>query len=262
MDLMLTGRRALVVGGGSGLGLATARALAAEGVSVALVGRSNERLAAAVDRFAAEGLTAAAIAADISVTASLDKLVTRAETALDGAIDVLVNNCGGPPPGPVTDLSADHWRAHFDAMVVPMIKLADRCRPAMVERGWGRILNIASSAVVQPIPMLGLSNSLRSTVVGWAKTLAGEVGQAGITVNTILPGRIATDRIARLDAARAEASGRSIDAVTQEANATIPLGRAGTPEEFGAVLAFLASPLAAYITGSLIRIDGGLIRSV
>jgi len=147
-------------------------------------------------------------------------------------------------------------------MVLALFRITDLMLPDMRSRKWGRILNVASSSVIEPIPAIGVSNTLRSAIVGWAKTLAGEVGRDGITVNTLLPGVIATERSMRLTRATAERQGISIEEVAKRTAQAIPVGRPGTPEEFGAVAAFLASPLAAYVTGSLIRIDGGSIRSV
>jgi 3-oxoacyl-[acyl-carrier protein] reductase len=151
---------------------------------------------------------------------------------------------------------------HFQAMVLSVIAITDRVLPAMRERHWGRVITSASSGVVSPIPNLGLSNALRLSLVGWSKTLAREVGKDGITANVILPGRIATDRIKFLDDAKAKREGRTAAEVAAESEAGIPLGRYGKPEEYGSVVAFLASDRAAYITGSVIRVDGGLIASV
>jgi 3-oxoacyl-[acyl-carrier protein] reductase len=153
------------------------------------------------------------------------------------------------------------WTQHFQAMVLSIIAITDRVLPGMREKHWGRIITSTSSGVVSPIPNLGISNALRLSLVGWSKTLAREVGSDGITANVILPGRIATDRIKFLDEAKAKREGRTVEDVAAESTRTIPVGRYGKPEEYGAVVAFLASERAAYITGSVIRVDGGLIAS-
>jgi 3-oxoacyl-[acyl-carrier protein] reductase len=174
----------------------------------------------------------------------------------------MVNITGGPPPSPAAGQDPALWTKHFQAMVLSVIAITDRVLPGMRERRWGRVITSTSSGVVSPIPNLGLSNALRLSLVGWSKTLAREVGKDGITANVILPGRIATDRIKFLDDAKAKREGRTAAEVAAESEAGIPLGRYGKPEEYGAVVAFLASERAAYITGSVIRVDGGLIASV
>ncbi len=263
MDLGLRGRTALVFGGSKGLGRGCADALAAEGVAVALVARGQ----AALDRAAAEiadrhGVAAHAFAADVADHDAVLAAVDRAEAALGGRVDVLVNNTGGPPPSGAAGVDPGVWAAQFQTMVLSVIRVTDRVLPAMRARGWGRVLTIASTTVIEPNPALGMSNTLRSALVGWSKTLAGEVAREGVTVNMLLPGRVATDRTTFLDGAVAERTGRTADAVYAENTRAIPVGRYGTPEEFGAVAAFLASERAGFVTGSMIRIDGGGTRSV
>ena len=175
---------------------------------------------------------------------------------------MLFRSTGGPPLAAMADTPLAVLREQFDAMVMRVIELSCLCLPAMRQAGWGRILTVASSGVVQPIPNLGLSNTLRSALVGWSKTLAGEVGRDGVTVNILLPGRIHTERLDELDAAAAGRQGKSLAEVAAASHATIPLGRYGTVEEFAAVAAFLVSGPASYVTGSMIRCDGGMIRSV
>ena len=263
MDLHLTGKRALICGGSSGLGRAVAEALAAEAAHVALLSRDEAKLQAVADGINATAVgKAVVVAADLADHNALLTAVDTAEALLGGPIEILLNNTGGPPPSGVSGLEPDLWRAQFEAMVLSIFRLTDRVLPGMKAMGWGRILNVASITVVEPVASLGVSNTLRASVTAWAKTLAGEVAPHGITVNTLLPGRIDTPRIERLDAAKAAANGLTPEQARAEAVASIPVGRLGTAEEFGAVAAFLASPPAAYVTGSLIRLDGGAVRAI
>jgi len=262
MDLGLQGKRALVMGGSRGIGRGIAAALAGEGTAVAIVSRDQ----AALDRTAAEiaeetGQAVLPVAADLADRAALAGAFATIEARL-GGVDILVNNSGGPPPSGVSGIDPELWRRHFEMMVLNIIGLTDLALPGMRARGWGRILTVASSSVIQPIAAIGLSNALRSTLVGWSKTLAGEVGRFGITVNMLLPGRIATQRIIQLDNATAAKQGKTPAEIAEHSAAEIPVGRYGTIEEFGAVAAFLAGVPASYVTGSMIRIDGGATRSV
>jgi len=177
-------------------------------------------------------------------------------------VDILINNTGGPPPTSAAGQDPALWAKQFQAMVLSVIAITDRVLPGMKSRGWGRIITSTSSGVIAPIPNLAISNALRLTLVGWSKTLAREVGKEGITVNIIVPGRIATSRVATLDNARAKREGRTVEEVAAESAATIPVGRYGKPEEYADVVAFLASERAAYLTGSVVRVDGGMITSI
>jgi 3-oxoacyl-[acyl-carrier protein] reductase len=258
MDLQLKGKTALVLGGSKGLGRGVAEALAGEGVAVALGARGRE----ALDKTAAEinargGGRAIGVTADTGDWASLERAVKTTREQL-GPIDILLNNHGGPPPSPVLGVKPEVWEQQFHAMVLNIFRITELVLPDMQARKWGRIINVASESVVQPIAAIGISNTLRGAIAGWAKTLAGEVGRDGITVNTLLPGPFATDRVLSV-AARQNIPAEE---VAQRVARTVPVGRLGTPAEFGAVAAFLASPLAAYITGSLIRVEGGNIRSI
>ena len=263
MDLQLTGKRALICGGSSGLGRAVATALAAEGAHVALLSRNAEALQAVADELNAAGPgRAVVVTADLADHEALLRAVDAAEDLLGGHIEILLNNTGGPPPSGVSNLEPAVWRDHFESMVLSVFRLTDRVLPGMRAMGWGRILNVASITVIEPVGTLGVSNTLRASVAAWAKTLAGEVAANGVTVNTLLPGRIDTPRIERLDAARAAATGVEPAEARAESVKSIPAGRIGTTEEFGAVAAFLASPQAGYVTGSLIRVDGGAVKAV
>lgn len=263
MDLHLTGKRALVCGASSGLGRAVAEALAAEGAHVALLSRDAGKLQVVADAINATAVgRAVVVTADLADHPGLLAAVDTAEGLLGGPIEILLNNTGGPPPSGVVGLDPEVWRSQFEAMVLSVFRLTDRVLPAMRAAGWGRVLNVASSSVVEPIANLGVSTALRSSVTGWAKTLAVEVAADGITVNTLLPGRIDTPRIESLDRTTAERRGISPQEARADSVKTIPVGRIGTTQEFGAVAAFLASPKAAYVTGSLIRIDGGAIRAI
>jgi 3-oxoacyl-[acyl-carrier protein] reductase len=261
MDLGIRGKTALVLGAGGGLGGAIARALAREGVKVAVGNRSPEGAERTVAEIRAEGGEAFPVAWDLGDLSLIGPRVAEVENTY-GAIDILVNNTGGPKPSPVGGQEAALWEESFRSMVLSVIALTDRVLPAMRERKWGRIITSTSSGVVAPIPNLGLSNTLRASLVGWSKTLAREVGRDGITANIILPGRVATPRIAFLDEQRAKREGRSVEEVAAESVGSIPVGRYGDPDEYGATAAFLASARAAYITGSVIRVDGGLIQSI
>lgn len=261
MDLQLNGKTALILGGSKGIGRGIADALSAEGVAVALIARGQEQLDRSVAEIRARGGKAIGLAGDLANWASIERAAKSAMQQL-GPIDILVNNSGGPPPSGVVGVKPEVWEAQFHAMVLALFRITDLVLPEMRARKWGRILNVASYSVIEPIPSIGISNTLRSAVVGWAKTLAGEVARDGITVNTLLPGVIATDRSIQLQRAHAERAKISLEEALNRAAQMVPVGRLGTVEEFGAVAAFLSSPLAAYVTGSLIRIDGGLTRSV
>ena len=198
---------------------------------------------------------------DLGDTAALSSFVGRALQEL-GGIDILVNISGGPPPTKAANVAPEQWNKQFQAMVVSMIHAADLVLPGMRAKKWGRIITSTSSGVLSPIPNLGISNALRSALVGWSKTLAGEVGADGITVNIVIPGRIATGRIRQLDEARAAREGKTVDEIMKLSTSSIPMHRYGEPEEFANVVAFLASNKASYVTGTMIRVDGGMIPSV
>jgi 3-oxoacyl-[acyl-carrier protein] reductase len=257
MDLQLIGRHALVTAASRGLGRAIACGLATEGAEVVAVARNAESLRALADQSA--GLrgnitTRNCDLTDASAIASLGDALEQTE--------ILVLNTGGPPPGPIVDVSDTVWIQQFESMFLSVVRLTRLALPGMLRRRFGRIMVVVSSGVLEPIPNLGISNSLRMAVVGWAKTLANEVAGSGITVNCLAPGRIATDRVAQLDQGRAQREGISIEEVERQARRLIPVGRYGDAGEFASVATFLAGAGAAYVTGGVIRIDGGMIRGV
>jgi 3-oxoacyl-[acyl-carrier protein] reductase len=260
MDLGLKGKRALVLSSSRGLGLGVARSLAREGADILMTARSGDRLEAAAKAINGEGAGRAhTYVGDLAE--NVEAIHEAAAKAL-GGIDILVANTGGPPARTALAARPEEWVPQFETMVLPIVKLAALALPGMRERGWGRILTIASTGVVQPIPNLVMSNALRSALVGWSKTLAAEVAKDGITANLVLPGRIQTDRVDELDAANAKAQGKSVEEIAAAARGSIPAGRYGRVEEFADAVCFLASERASYITGSLLRVDGGAVRSV
>ena len=262
MDLGIIGKRALVLASSQGLGLGIATKLCEEGANVIISSRVEEKLVTVVKELNNAGPgTADHVVADLSEEDSAGKLYAAAKEKL-GGIDILVNNTGGPPPGTVDKPDTDLWHAQIDTMLIRVIEITNLCVADMKETGWGRVLTVASSGVVQPIANLAMSNTIRSSLVGWSKSLSTEVASSGITVNMLLPGRILTERLAQLDKANAERLGKTVEDVSASEQAAIPVGRYGTVEEFGSVGAFLCSAPASYMTGGLIRCDGGSIRGV
>jgi 3-oxoacyl-[acyl-carrier protein] reductase len=260
MDLGIERRQAVVTGASRGLGRAIAWALAAEGARVAAVARNLERLQAVSREFAAAVPGRGVIDAHACDLGDCAALATLGEVL--GRTDILVLNTGGPPPGAVAEVADATWVAQFESMFLSAIRLTRMALPGMRARGFGRILIVVSSGVQMPIANLGISNSLRLALVGWAKTLAAEVAADGITVNCLAPGRIATDRLAELDAAAAKRQGIGVAEVEKQSRSNIPVGRYGEPDEFAAVAAFLAGRTASYVTGGVIRVDGGMIKGV
>jgi 3-oxoacyl-[acyl-carrier protein] reductase len=261
MDFGIAGKTALVLGGGGGLGRAICKALANEGGNLAIADIDPAAIAGTETEIQALGARSIGVVWDLADLSQIDAHISRIEAEL-GPVDILVNLTGGPPPTPAAGQDSALWLKHFQSMVLSVIAITDRVLPKMQEKEWGRIITSTSSGVVAPIPNLGISNALRLSLVGWSKTLAREVARQGITANIILPGRIATDRIKFLDEAKAKREGRTAEEVSAESTGSIPIGRYGKPEEYADVVAFLASERAAYITGSSIRVDGGLIASV
>ena len=262
MDLGLSGKVALVAAASKGLGRAIAEELAAEGASVALCARGEEALERARDEI--QRTTKAeviAIAGDVSRAGDVDR-ITRATLERFGRIDVLVTNAGGPPSGKFESLTPEMWKQAVDLTLMSVINLTRAVIPGMKERKWGRVINVTSIAVKQPVDGLMLSNSLRSAVTGFARTLANEVAPLGITVNNILPGYTRTERVEQLSAATAKREGITAEAAVGKWEAEIPMKRLGEPREFAALAAFLASERASYITGTSISVDGGWIKAL
>jgi len=262
MDLGLKGRRALVLASSDGIGRGIAAELAGEGASVMICGRDEEKLRAASEQISRSAATKLLwVQVDLGTADGLDRLLQRVVDTW-GAVDILINNTGGPPAKGLCDVSRDEWSLYFEAMLTPVFRLTAELVPAMMKMGWGRVISVASSGVIEPISGLGLSNALRSALVGWNKTLSNEVSGSGVTANLLVPGRINTKRVYELDTLAARRAGVAIDEVARQSESRIPVGRYGRVEEFAAVATFLASERASYITGSVIRVDGGMIRSV
>ena len=262
MDLGLHGKVALVAAASKGLGRAVAEELAAEGASLVLCARGDAALqetCAAIE--AAHGRPVLGVAADVSNPADVARVV-QAALARFGRIDVLVTNAGGPPAGTFDTLDAAQWDAATRLLLTSVVELTRAVLPGMKARGWGRILNVTSISVKQPVANLMLSNSLRAAVTGMARTLATEVAPFGITVNNILPGYTRTERVVGLAEATAAKEGISAADATARWEAEIPMRRLGEPREFAALAAFLCSERASYITGTSIPVDGGWIRSL
>jgi 3-oxoacyl-[acyl-carrier protein] reductase len=261
MDLGIRNRIALVTGAGGGLGGAIALALANEGAKVVVADINPAALEAVANRVREAGAEVMSLEWDLGDLGLIDARIDAIEQRF-GKVDILVNNTGGPPPTPASGQPADLWERHFRSMVLSVIGITDRVLPGMKEKHWGRVVTSASSGVVAPIAGLAVSNALRMSLVGWSKTLAREVGRDGITANLVVPGRIGTDRIRFLDESKAKREGRTVEEVSTESTGSIPLGRYGRPEEYAQAVAFLASEAASYVTGSIMRVDGGLIASV
>ena len=261
MNFGLTGKVAVVLGAGGGLGGGIAESLAREGVRVAVCDLSESAAQSTVSAIRAEGGCAEAFAFDLADRGACARALSAIET-LGERPSILVNNSGGPPPTLATGISHEVWCKSFEQMVVSIIGITDLLLPGMRALGWGRVITSTSSGVVSPIANLGISNALRLSLVGWSKTLAREVAGDGITANIVVPGRIGTPRIAQLDTSKALREQRTPEEVRIESIAAIPVGRYGTPREYGDTVAFLASRQASYITGSVVRVDGGLINSI
>ena len=250
MDLQIEGKTALVMGASRGIGRGIAAALAAEGVRVAMASRSRERVETAAEEIEGDTTAFEADTDDLDRVAALSDEVSSKV----GPVEILVTNTGGPPLGGALDHERDVWEEAYRSLVLAPLVLADAVLPGMRERKWGRIVNVGSSSVREPIPHLTLSNANRMAAIGLFKTLATEVASDGITVNTVATGRFATDRLAQ--------NWGSWEEMEKGAVEGVPAGRLGQPEEFGDLVAFICSERAAYLTGAVVPLDGGMLRSV
>ncbi|MCW2241932.1 SDR family oxidoreductase [Azospirillum canadense] len=260
MDFGLKGKVALVLGGSQGIGRAAALGFAREGASVAICGRDAERLEAARAALDAAGVPVLAVRADVSAPGDVERLVDMVADAF-GTVHILVNNAAGPKPGPFDSLTGADWEDAFRLTLMSAVNATRAVLPHMRRQRWGRIVNISSYSVKQPIGELMLSNSLRLGALGWAKTLATQVAPDGILVNTVCPGWTATDRMRQVIGVRAAGQGRSVEVAAAGIAAGIPVGRFGTPEEIADLIVFLGSERASYITGTAIPVDGGIVQS-
>lgn len=261
MNLQLHGKRALVCGSTGGIGLASAMELAKLGCNITLLARNPEKLKKTIhvlDQTA--GQQHDSMVADLNDFRSAGKLVR--EAFREKSCHILINNTGGPPPGTALDTDFKAYAAAFEAHLGSAQEITQAVVPMMKEAGYGRIINVISTSVRMPIYGLGVSNTIRGAMASWAKTIGLELGPYGITVNNVLPGSTMTDRLQAVIASRAERTGKSTEQVVEEMKNEIPLRRLSEPEEVGAVVAFLASPAAGYITGTSIPVDGGRIGAI
>jgi 3-oxoacyl-[acyl-carrier protein] reductase len=262
MDLGIRGKTALVVAASKGMGKASALGLGAEGARVVMCARGEAALKdAAAEVKQKTGAEVLALPADASRAADISRVVAEANRAF-GGVDILVANVGGPPPGPFEAMTDEQWKAAFEQVHLSTVRFIREVLPHMKRSRWGRILAIQSSSVKQPVDGLVLSNGIRPGIAGLFKTLAGDMAKDNITVNLVLPGRILTDRFLEHQTDRAKRNGVSLEQQMEISSADIPMGRIGTPDEFAAMVVFLASARASYITGVAVQVDGGLIRSV
>jgi len=260
MDLGLKAKNAIVFGASSGLGRAVAHSLASEGCHTTLIARDSEKLKIVSNEILiAHKVTSDYFSADLTKDHDVSSLMADIS---DRKYDILINNTGGPPPSSPIDTDKNALDLFVKSILLNTIRITNSLIPSMIEKNWGRVITITSSGVVQPIDNLSISNTLRPAITGFMKTLSNQVAEHGITINTVMPGRITTDRTFEVNTQRAKSLGISYDEAISISSNEIPVRRYGTPEEFASVLCFLASEKASYINGSNIRVDGGLIRSV
>lgn len=262
MDFGLVGKSALVLGSSRGIGYSTARMLASEGCHVVLNGRADDLLRQAVARLLNDFPAAQVsyVVCDLSSRSEVSRLADRVK-AQEISCDILVNNTGGPPVRSLGSTSLEDWQTAFSQMALPIFEITNAAVPQMAARKWGRVINVVSSGVHQPILDLGISNTLRSGIVAWSKTLSNEVAHLGITSNCVIPGRIKTQRLLAVDAIKAAQQGVQLADIERQSCETIALGRYGEPDEMARAISFLASEGSAYITGTTLRVDGGLIKA-
>lgn len=262
MELNLKGKTALVIASSKGLGKAIATQLASEGVNVMITSRDEDKLKEVQEQLRSLGAGKVEYKrADITNVEDIKSVVQATKEAF-GGIDILINNAGGPPGGTFKDFNDEDWQKAFELNLLSYIRVIREVLPSMEERGGGRIVNIASSSIKQPIPGLLLSNTFRLGIVGLTKTLATELAPSNILIQTIAPGRIATDRVAELDEGKAKKLGKSVEDVVEESKNNIPLKRYGKPEEFANVVTFLVSDANTYMTGGSFLVDGGMVKAI
>ncbi|MDE3032656.1 MAG: SDR family oxidoreductase [Acidobacteriota bacterium] len=259
MDLGMGGKVAMVAAGSKGLGRAAALALAAEGCAVSVCGRSTASLAAVKAELEALGVAALAVPADVASPAELSDWHRATEADL-GPVDILVTNTGGPKAAGFDALSDADWAAGVESTLMNVVRMSRLVLPGMRARGWGRLVHITSLVAKQPLPLLTISSTLRAGLSGLTRTLAMETAKAGITVNAVLPGHILTDRQRHLAEVKSAAEGISMEEYFARTASAIPTGRIGRPDEIGAVIAFLCSTQASYVTGQSLLVDGGLVQ--
>lgn len=261
MDLGLKDKRALVMASSQGLGKAIAEQLVREGTDVMIASRNEQQLKKVAEELnGINGGKVKYIRCDITNSADITRTVKHTADVF-GGIDILINNAGGPPAGSFEDMKDEDWQRSFELNLLSYIRVIREALPLLKEKG-GRIINIASSSIREPIPGLILSNTFRLGIVGLSKTIANEFAKYNILVNTVGPGRIATERVEHLDEAHAQMEGVSVQEIKTRSQKSIPLGRDGTPEEFAKIVVFLASEGNTYMTGSTFVVDGGKLRSI
>ncbi len=263
MDFGIKGKRALLLAASGGLGKASALALSREGVSVAVSSSNLERAQVAAAEISAEtGNLAVGLLGDLSAPSNMAVLIANAKRELGGEIDIVLLNHGGPPMQSAVEVSQDHMASQVNMMVMSQVAVAQALVSGMVERGWGRIFMVGASAVSQPIPNNVLSNMFRNALAQYCKTLANEVVKSGVTVNVVSPMTVLTDRTRDMAAKNAEKKGVTPEEELAAREANLPSGRFGKPEEYGSLIAYLSSDLAAYCTGSNWRVDGGNVKAL
>lgn len=260
MDLGLEGKKALVCGASKGLGFACAEALAAEGADLFLLGREESSLESAREKLSKHPSKVNWVVCDLTNPDSRKDAISKVKSEWKN-LDILIHNVGGPKPSTVEDTTVAAWQEGFERLFLPVVDFNEAFLPGMKAQNWGRIITVTSLSVVEPIQMLSVSNALRSASTAMSKTLSDEVASHGVTVNCVAPGMIRTDRTEDLMKARIAKSGQTQDQYEADLNKSIPAGRLGKPEEYGAVVCFLCSTQASYVTGSTICVDGGKRRA-